>query len=328
MASNERNLSSLKQKFINIELPEDSGLDDSYKSVILREINQILKSQTLERAKHYLGILSRNLANPDWNIKQGINMDLWKGYDHIYTDSLWIMGKRVSNDYHKAWYWGNFVPQIPFQLISRYTEEGEWVLDPFCGSGTTLFEARNLGRNSIGIELNPDIYRKVKESLLSERDNSSYVSEVTNGNSLTYDFTELLAKYDIDGFRLSIVHPPYWDIIKFSDNPDDLSNSPDLEDFVLKLKETIKRMLPAMKPESHIGLVIGDMYRGGEVIPLGFKTMAALQDLGLKLRGIVVKDIQNTKAKRTNENLWRYRALKSGFYVFRHEYIFVFRVMK
>ena len=81
-----------------------------------------------------------------------------------------------------------------------------------------------------------------------------------------------------------------------------------------------------MKPGGYIGLVIGDTYRDGEIVPLGFRSMDALASTGLKLRGIIVKDIQNTRAKRSSESLWRYRALKSGFYVFKHEYVFVFRV--
>ena len=70
-----------------------------------------------------------------------IDMKNWKDYTDIYTDSLWIINKRENSGAHKFRYHGNFVPQIAFQLLSRYTKKGDWILDPFLGSGTTLIES-------------------------------------------------------------------------------------------------------------------------------------------------------------------------------------------
>jgi DNA modification methylase len=52
-------------------------------------------------------------------------------------------------------YTARLIPHIPRYFIEKYTENGETVLDPFCGSGTALLEARLLGRNAIGIDINP-----------------------------------------------------------------------------------------------------------------------------------------------------------------------------
>ena len=52
------------------------------------------------------------------------------------------------------------------------------------------------------------------------------------------------------------------------------------------------------------------------------------RDSRLALKSIVVKNMVNNRAKRNKENLWRYRALAGGFYVFRHEYVFLFQKQK
>ena len=71
------------------------------------------------------------------------------------------------------------------------------------------------------------------------------------------------------------------------------------------------------------GVVIGDKYSGSEWIPLGFKCMQVLEGLGCILKSIVVKNFEATAGKRQTTELWRYRALAGGFYVFKHEYIFI-----
>lgn len=50
---------------------------------------------------------------------------------------------------------GRFISQLPSILISTLSKEGDTVLDPYCGSGTTLIEAQRLSRNAIGIDINP-----------------------------------------------------------------------------------------------------------------------------------------------------------------------------
>lgn len=101
----------------------------------------------------------------------------WKEYTDINTDSLWIIDKRDNSGVHSPDYHGNFVPQIPHQLFTRYTKKGDWILDPFMGGGTSLIEAQRMGRNSIGIELQPDIARN-SETLINIEHNDNCITKV------------------------------------------------------------------------------------------------------------------------------------------------------
>ena len=120
-----------------------------------------------------------------------IDMSKWREYNEINTDSLWLIDKRDNSGVHSGYYHGNFVPQIPHQLFSRYTKKGDWILDPFMGSGTSLIEAQRMGRNSIGIELQRDVAKDAYDNIIIEK-NSNVKAKVAVGDSQTFNFKEML----------------------------------------------------------------------------------------------------------------------------------------
>ncbi|MCK4784017.1 MAG: hypothetical protein KAV87_09720 [Desulfobacteraceae bacterium] len=252
-------------------------------------------------------------------------MNRWKEYDDLRTDSLWIIDKRDSTGVHTAGYWGNFIPQIPNQMLKRYTKKGDWVLDTFAGCGTTLIESQRLGRNGIGIELQETVAQKARELISYEPNKYGVATEIVTGDSIEVDFKEILAKHKQKTVQFLIMHPPYFDIIKFSNNPRDLSNAPSIDKFLEMMNSIVDNASSVLEKGRYLTLVIGDKYSKGEWIPLGFLTMNEIINRGFMLKSVIVKNFEETTAKRNQKELWRYRALVGGFYIFKHEYIFVFK---
>ncbi len=253
-----------------------------------------------------------------------INLDNWKESE-IWTDSLWIIPERDKSGKHDGFYHGNFVPQIPRQLILRYTKRNDVVFDPFVGSGTTAYEAENLGRHFIGVDIQPELIKHIKGKM----DNKNYFAELIAGDSTDQktfsDIVEILNKKKIRNVQLAILHPPYADIIKFSDNDKDLSNAKSLNDFLKAFSSVINNTLGLLEKNRYLAIVVGDKYTQGKWIPLGFYCLNEAQKLGLTLKSIIIKNMEGNRAKQNKEAIWKYRALSSDYYIFKHEYILIFK---
>jgi len=312
-----------REGILNIETSGDTIY--LRKDILISELNQILESHTIDRARYYLKRLEKAVQKVKTGKINDINLLRWKEYDDIITDSLWILNKRDTSGAHLGWYWGNFIPQIPHQMMMRYTKKGDWVLDTFLGSGTTLIECRRLGRNGIGIELNSDVAIKAKKFIEKEPNKYNAISEVIIGDSRKINIKEILAHHKINQVQLVIMHPPYYDIIKFSKLKEDLSNAKNIQEFLKMFGEVVDNVSPYLEKERYLTLVIGDKYSKGEWIPLGFYCMEEVLKRGYLLKSIIVKNFEETRGKRNQKELWRYRALVGGFYIFKHEYIMLFK---
>jgi 16S rRNA G966 N2-methylase RsmD len=257
-----------------------------------------------------------------------LDLRRWREYEDIETDSLWLIPSRDRGDGHQLDYHGNFIPQIARQAYLRYTREGDLVLDMFLGSGTSAIEARRLGRRCVGVELKPELVEQVRGKFanLDELERPRLIQGDSSDYSVVAAVRAALADFGSDAADLLLLHPPYDDIIRFSDRPEDLSNSSSTEEFLERFGRVAAHGFELLAPGRFAVLVIGDKYARGELVPLGFQCMARMTEAGFRTKALVVKNIEgNELGKGPKSNLWRYRALAGGFYVFKHEYVMIFQ---
>lgn len=251
----------------------------------------------------------------------------WKESD-LNVDSLWIIGERSKGGKRTNRYHGNFIPQIPDQLIRRYTKVGDTVLELFSGSGTTLFECERLGRNYIGFDINGQIIDYVEKEMRGCNTIRYKICncDVSDVISFTAAASVACRELQVEEVDFLMAHPPYWDIVKFTQDVRDLSNTSTLDSFLDKFIVAIKNGLGRLSTGKYFAVVAGDVYKQSEVVPLAFYMMDAIKkNFDVKMKGIVVKNIEGNRGKLGTQDIWKYRALQSDYFLFKHEYIFVFK---
>lgn len=262
--------------------------------------------------------LTRNLIDESLFSYDTITGDNPNGFTPE-TTTVWDFPVRGNWATHKSDYRGNFAPQIPRNLILNYSREGELVLDPMVGSGTTLIEARLLNRNAIGYDINEKAVDITKERLDFKVDNNSTqivaIGDVRN-----------LKNHDDNSIDLIITHPPYADIVTYSDrkNPDDLSSLSGIPKFLDQLELGIKELFRVLKPNRYCALLIGDARKGQHYIPLSYFVLERCLRNGFALKEEIIKTQHNTKYALR----WKDKAKNFKFYLIMHEHLFVFRKPK
>ncbi|MDQ3801132.1 MAG: DNA adenine methylase [Acidobacteriota bacterium] len=256
-----------------------------------------------------------------------IDLEDWKDSD-INTDSLWLINERDKSGKHENIYHGNFIPQIPNQLIRRYTKKGETIFEPFMGSGTTLFECEKLGRKYIGFDINPQIVDYVRRKQTGFSSDWCFFRECNSSDTeqVNVNINLALDKISAKNIQFILMHPPYMDIVKFTNSPDDLSQISNLKEFIGKFRVVCENSLNYLNKNRYFAVVIGDVYKNNEVLPLAFYCMDMIKrHFTVKLKGIIIKNIEGNRGKIGQNTIWKYRALSSDYFIFKHEYIFVFK---
>jgi len=209
----------------------------------------------------------------------------------------------------------------------KHTNEGDLVLDMFVGGGTTLIEAYLLKRRSCGIDISKHAINVCNDKI-AEMENRMNEEEllltecrprVIRGDASKS--IELLKKANIYEGEVDLVcaHPPYLDSIIYTRNRNDLSNCKDVGKYCEKIGKIAEHAFKLLKKGGICGLLIGDVRKDSELIPLGFKVANEFLEKGFTIRDLVVK-IQHKD--RSTEF---YHSKNLPYYLLNHEYLFIFR---
>jgi len=178
------------------------------------------------------------------------------------------------------------------EFIEFFTKQEQVVLDPMVGTGSSLVAAMRAGRHSYGIELNPGYAQVAREVVLQERENlegsaDHLTTQVINGDAA--EFSSLVSEFEIPPIDYVITSPPYWDMLHakgaetqnhrrqdenldvvYSDDPDDLGNIADYDEFIARLTSIYIGLKPFLKPKAYLTIIVKNVKKGGKIYPLAW----------------------------------------------------------
>lgn len=202
-----------------------------------------------------------------------------------------------------------FPVSLAAHVIKLFTHQGELVLDPFVGSGTTLVAARDLGRNAIGADLSPEYVDLSRNRLgLSEESSAQQVAIAEDARNLS----RLLVP---DSVKLVFTSPPYANMLnrqranksrrsidrrneqygkveQYSQDPRDLGIL-DPVAYGQAIGEIYHDLLPSLKPGGHAIINVNDLWQSDQRIPLHAIVIGAMQEAGYLFKNIIIWDRTN-----------------------------------
>lgn len=231
----------------------------------------------------------------------------------LETNTVWSFPDRGKWATHDAKYRGNWSPYIPRNIILRYSTAGDTVLDQFVGGGTTAVEAKLTGRNFIGVDINPKAV-EISKSKCDFEYGANLKIDILQGDARKLSF-------DNESIDLICTHPPYADIIHYSEDiKGDLSLLP-IKPFLAEMGKVAEESFRVLKKGKFCAVLMGDTRKNGMVQPLAFETMRIFELIGFKTKEIIIKEQHNCKAT----GFWKTNSIKHNFLLLAHEYLFVFK---
>lgn len=192
-----------------------------------------------------------------------------------------------------------FPESMAQEFIEFFTKRGQVVFDPMVGTGSTLVAALRAGRHSIGIELN-ETYAELAKQIVAEEQESLADSanrlncQVIQGNAV--NIPDLVSQYQLPKFDYVLTSPPYWDMLHakgaqtqnkrrtkpeldvlYSDDPEDLGNIHDYDDFLSQLVKIYIALKPYIRTRAYLTVIVKNIKKGGKIYPLAWDLTRELE---------------------------------------------------
>lgn len=186
-------------------------------------------------------------------------------------------------------------------FIEFFTKEQQVVLDPMVGTGSTLVASLRSRRHGYGIELNANYVEIARQVIHDERSElgaaaNGLIAKIYQGDVVEID--DILKKNRIEQIDYVITSPPYWDMLHahgantqksrrqdpekdvfYSENPNDLGNIHNYEDFLERLILIYTKLKPYLKPRAYLTLIVKNIKKGGKNYPLAWDLGKGLSDV-------------------------------------------------
>jgi adenine-specific DNA-methyltransferase len=230
--------------------------------------------------------------------------DAWIGEDGAtHKSALATQGSKEYAGATPSW--------VIWQLLMRYTRENDLVVDPMCGSGTTIDVARDIKRRALGYDLSPsrdDIFRADARKLPLEDGKADF----------------------------AFIDPPYSTHIEYSQDPRDIgaldaAGKDDGAAYYSAMEDVIVELHRVLKNRRYMGLYVSDSWRkrrggdpgsgAGTFMPIGFELFQIMRK-HFKPIDIITVVRQNQKLQRGN---WRKAAEEGNFFLRGFNYLFIMK---
>jgi DNA modification methylase len=242
-------------------------------------------------------ILSKYIENPDGSLKiarKNIENKL-----RLETTTLWDQPRQNYGKNQKGSnkYAGVTPAFVIYNMIKRYTEPGDVVLDPMAGSGTTVDVCKEEGRRCIAYDIS-----------------------LTRSDIAQNDARKIpLAEASTD---MIFIDSPYGDNIHYNDHPDNIGHlSAETDQFYKELDKVMSECYRVLKPGRVLGWLIGDQWVKKKFTPVGFRVYECLCKYFDTVDIVCVARRNQT----SNTAIWHSRALRFNFYLRGFKYLFIMR---
>ena len=193
-----------------------------------------------------------------------------------------------------------FPETLAMEFITFFTKLDQVVFDPMAGTGSSLVAALRTGRSSYGIELNP-AYAEIARQVIAEQKQSlgaatnGLTCEIFTGDAATT--IDIASKHNFPQVDYVLTSPPYWDMLHargaatqknrriaedldvfYSDDPNDLGNVSDYEEFIERLTRIYATMQPIVRPGAYLTIIVKNIKKGGKIYPLAWDLAKRLED--------------------------------------------------